>query len=103
MRRHHHGSAYGRGMFGIVAPSNTALEDGGDYLMQWNEISPPSITGVRLIRDRWFVGPAGSGHSLAHHNYVANGSFPIRMVMAHTRPKTCSRSALGPRDGLSGA
>ncbi|WIJ26582.1 hypothetical protein [Devosia sp. RR2S18] len=95
VRRHHQGSAYRMGMFVIVDPDDTTPAADADFLVQWNEFSRPTMIGVRIIRDEWFVGPAGGGHSVAHHNDVSQGSFPIVMVDGPYRTEHLQAKLLG--------
>lgn len=61
--RHYPGTAFAKGMHVIVDPSDTALVDGSDYAIQWDEDRPVTLTGIRLYKGRWFVGPVGGSHS----------------------------------------
>lgn len=62
--RHYPGTPYAKGMYVIVDPSDTELVDSADYAIQWDEHLPVTLTGLRLRKDRWFVGPIGGSHSV---------------------------------------
>lgn len=80
VRRAHQGSVYLRGMFVIVDPADTKPVHGGDYLVQWDEVLPPSIIGAREKHGYWFVGPAGGGHSQVmgeERIVMVDGPYPL--------------------------